>query len=293
MIKKILILLLLASTALGQNWNNPGQKPWLGQQVDRSHPCAKGLVGCWPMNEGAGNTVADLSGNGNKGEEQGDAVWLPGKFSTCRYFSGDDCIDLGTLPTLTGQDRTIIVWAAADDWSDVVNNCILNFESWGVNCFTYTTGGLDYIAWRTNSDDKRLMSMAGISDGTFHQLVCIVNSIDTIRTLYLDGISMTLGAAVGYAVLSDNYIGTRNLSDWFKGKVCNVLCYNRALSATEIALLYREPFCFMADDLPVSMMYDYSGAAPSGQVIFIQFSAIPILFITTFLLIRKRRRYVE
>ena len=40
------------------------QKPLLGKQINWSNPLAKGLVGCWVMNEGSGLFVNDYSGNG-------------------------------------------------------------------------------------------------------------------------------------------------------------------------------------------------------------------------------------
>jgi hypothetical protein len=58
-----------------------------------------------------------------------------------------------------------------------------------------------------------------------------------------------------------------------------VYIYNRALTASEIAHHYAEPFVVFKEDLSVAMMYDYAGAAPSGQVIFIQMSAIPVILI--------------
>ena len=42
-------------------------KPNLGIPINWGNPLANGLVGYWPMLEGTGNTVQDLSGNGNDG----------------------------------------------------------------------------------------------------------------------------------------------------------------------------------------------------------------------------------
>jgi hypothetical protein len=42
-------------------------KPPLGAQLDWSNPINKSLVGCWVFNEGSGNLVRDLSGNGRDG----------------------------------------------------------------------------------------------------------------------------------------------------------------------------------------------------------------------------------
>jgi len=298
MIKKILILLLLASTALGQNWNNPGQKPWLGQQVDRSHPCAKGLVACWLMNEGTGNQIQDLSGNRNNGILTNDVWWVAGKFGSALDFEGTtDHVNCGNsslfdfnatdgfsvscwfkADTVSG-DHTVVGKAASAWFLNVWNDDIqFRIETSGDAIDTYNVG--------TNAFQvEKWYHLVGVAKGT-------------TAWAYVNGVLAASGVGSGTYntdAASPVLIGANTITGQydFDGIIDNVLIYNRALSATEIALLYREPFCFMADDLPVSMMYDYSGAAPSGQVIFIQFSAIPILFITTFLLIRKRRRYVE
>ena len=44
------------------------------------------------------------------------------------------------------------------------------------------------------------------------------------------------------------------------GTFDTVTVYNRALSASEIQQLYREPFSFMQGDLPVTQMYEYAAA---------------------------------
>ena len=49
-------------------------KPRLGLRLNHNHPLAQGLVGCWVMNEGGGDKVFDLSGNGKAGTFSGNAV---------------------------------------------------------------------------------------------------------------------------------------------------------------------------------------------------------------------------
>lgn len=46
---------------------NPRMKPRLGTPLNKSHRLARGLVGCWLMNEGGGSQLFDLSGNHNTG----------------------------------------------------------------------------------------------------------------------------------------------------------------------------------------------------------------------------------
>ncbi len=48
----------------------------------------KDLVGLWAFDEGTGNKVKDLSGNGNDGTISG-AKWVDGKFGKALEFHGD------------------------------------------------------------------------------------------------------------------------------------------------------------------------------------------------------------
>lgn len=55
-------------------------KPSLGVQLDRGHPLARGLLGYWAMNEGAGRQVNDLARNnhGTSGSTVSQTVWKGG-----------------------------------------------------------------------------------------------------------------------------------------------------------------------------------------------------------------------
>ena len=39
----------------------------------------EGLVGYWPLDEGAGTATADVTGNGSDGTLTGDPTWVEGK----------------------------------------------------------------------------------------------------------------------------------------------------------------------------------------------------------------------
>ena len=80
-------------------------KPPKGAMLNRGHPLALGLVGCWLMNEGGGNIVNDLSGNGNTGVFVGDGVsWSAGKYGPGISLAGsDDYVSLGTNACILGS----------------------------------------------------------------------------------------------------------------------------------------------------------------------------------------------
>ena len=95
------------------------QKPPLGVQINRAHPLARGLIGCWLFNEGGGDKVYDLSGYCNHGTLNGFAFpatttsgWNPGRDGIGLTFDGTndyvDCAD-GDFPIGTAS-RTVEIW---------------------------------------------------------------------------------------------------------------------------------------------------------------------------------------
>ena len=63
-------------------------KPTRGILPNKSCPLSRGLVGYWPMLEGTGGKISDLSNNGNIGELTGTALWSSGLFGGCVDYDG-------------------------------------------------------------------------------------------------------------------------------------------------------------------------------------------------------------
>lgn len=71
----------------------------------------KDIAGMWTFEEGKGEVVKDLSGNGTDGEFVGDLKWAEGKFGGGLEFNGKDTwVKLGTK----GEEKTL----AALDFKD-------------------------------------------------------------------------------------------------------------------------------------------------------------------------------
>ena len=112
-----------------------------------------GLVGYWNFNEGSGNTVTDLSGNGNNGTISG-ATWstdAPAQYVNNCTATDDIIVTVNPLPTIDlGADTTLICAGTIETldagtgfvsylWSDGSTNQTLSATTAG----TYTVVGTD------------------------------------------------------------------------------------------------------------------------------------------------------
>ena len=226
-------------------------KPPLGSQIIQRDP---GLVGCWLMNEGAGNVVHDLSGNGNDGAITGSA-WAVSNRGTALNFDGSDYIELPAAADSSGQsERTLSIWFARDS---LVTTVALYSECVGVywRNTIYIRGGAGY-SWDTRDTstgdtggrDNDLDVTAPNVIGTWYNLVCVYSVSAGTKTMYLDGVllgSTATGVNPFTATASDFFrIGDDVGGGWsdYLGKVSQVAIYNRALTPSEIASLYRDPY---------------------------------------------------
>ena len=93
-------------------------KPPKGAMVNRGHNLSRGLVGLWLMNEGGGNIVNDISGNGNTGSLVADTHFVAGKFGSGIDFDGDG----GTIQVPYSSELSpstglsIVMWAYIREW---------------------------------------------------------------------------------------------------------------------------------------------------------------------------------
>ena len=81
-----------------------------GQSSARIDPAS--IAGAWLFDEGSGNTVKDISENGNDGEFVGDPQWVKGKFGEALEFNGTtDYVAVPDSPSLRITDAiTIVAW---------------------------------------------------------------------------------------------------------------------------------------------------------------------------------------
>ena len=236
-------------------------KPVLGSQLELGHPLSGGLVGCWLFNEGTGNKVFDLSGNRNHGTGVTALVWGSGKFGPSLQFGGaGDRFKIDDGFSTAGW--TIIFWAkpiniTANQYvtdGNLKRSVLLGFQNNYWNIYNYPTG---------TDTDSQMLAIANV----WQQVAYTTDNVTTQG--YING-KLQIDVVGASPIPSDNYyyVGATDVgSSAYTGQIDNMLIYNRVSIASEIALLYREPF-IMFERNPIELWVGSVGAgAPPGTIL--------------------------
>jgi hypothetical protein len=211
----------------------------------KGHPLARGLVGCWLMNEGSGIKVFDSSGNRNTGTLLNSIVWSPGWFGSCLYSDASSGrVSIGDTPSLDILGSiTVSVWikqlgAHQGGFGVIVSKRELSVA----NSYEMIVAG-DDVRFIIDTSTSAYSQAIDIPLNVWYHFVGTWNQA-TI-SLYQNGILVDSDAKTGSMsnVTTSFTIGGTNIPNYsFNGLIDNVQIWNRALSASEIAQLYREPF---------------------------------------------------
>ena len=210
--------------------------------LDKTNPLARGLGGYWPMVAGTGGKIFDISGNGQQGTING-AVWESGKNSSCLGFDGDAYVTIA--------DKVYPGYFSVVAWINSTSGNIQTILDWkddsGQNDGLWFAVDLDYYGshriYCYMDIGTAYGSGAGVfNDGQWHQ-VAVTFDGSTI-SYYLDAqLSDTDNASgVNTYTGSGSRIGSAYTGEYkFSGQIANLMMYDRALTLSHIASLYREP----------------------------------------------------
>ncbi len=219
----------------------------------------QGLVGYWSMDEGAGQTAFDASGNSNNGtlgasasSASDDPKWTKGKNGGGLKFDGkDDYVNLGQPATLFEEaNYTFIVWFKVGQdingnsgTQNLINRGSRSDILFGVADSVGTNGDLSLHYYDYSLSFHALsVGQTVWSQNDWHVVTATKDS--TIgHKIYLDGILKNSDSNT-----SDDNLASRNISigaaawipsQYFNGFIDEVRIYNRALSAAEVRYHYN------------------------------------------------------
>lgn len=227
----------------------PVIKPTRGSLLNKSHTLARGLVGCWLLNEGSGSKVFDLSGDGINGtfDAGNPPTWTPGKTGSALNFVGasDQFVDLGgNLSLLKPQTMSIVVLVKAGVVADLTG-IFDTTDAGGSNGYILATNSSKFYFYIRDSGWSIAQSGA-VSTGIWYYVVGTYDG--TTVKIYVNGVlgpTTDTASQVDYAT-NHHYVGKYTSSgSSFDGIIDHVIFYNRDLSASEIALLFRRAFCML------------------------------------------------
>ena len=235
-----------------------------------------GLVAYWPLDEAAGDTTADVTGNGSDGTFVDAPTWVAGKFGSALDFDGsDDAVNCGNQPVLdfgTGE-FAISLWLKA---ITPTGDSTL-FGKGGDHDSDALPGVRYQIMFREDDDgdiqpvldddsdkfDPDIDTYGDLLDDQWHHIVFmrIKGAGDDVTRVYIDGNEDTAYSGKGEATfpstydLSDTslfnaYIGAIThagnstpgsivLEKHYDGSIDDVAVWNRALTPDEISELWN------------------------------------------------------
>lgn len=222
--------------------------------------------GWWPMYEGSGQVVHDLSGHANHGQlgatpgvDSSDPTWIKGILfgSALRFDGQDDFVRIPDSTSLEPKDLTVSAWVRANaplGTSRTIigkgaNGCL----SASYALYTGSDGGLSFYVttpdkqyYKTGSVDQ-----SQIWNGKWHHVAGTFDG--TTAKLFVDGKlipgSVQVPGPIDYTTTTTgdtglgNYLGTCDLL--YQGDIDDVALFSQALPVdriwSAISLLFPKP----------------------------------------------------
>jgi len=156
------------------------------------------LAGYWPMHEGRGQVVHDISGMGNHGRlgssrstDGRDADWVRGLggVGSALRFDGNDYISIPDASSLHQQRLTVEVWARRDgspgQWKYLVAKGGDGCEAASYALYSSVNGGVAFYVYDGKRWWRSPQGSRAVWDGNWHH---IAGTYDGKRVrLYIDG----------------------------------------------------------------------------------------------------------
>jgi Concanavalin A-like lectin/glucanases superfamily len=165
---------------------------------------ASPLAGYWPMHEGKGQVVHDISGNGNHGRlgssrstDGRDADWVTGLFGvgSALRFDGNDYISIPDAKSLHQQRLTVEAWAKRDgspgQFKYIVSKGGDNCEAASYGLYSSINGGIAFYVYDGKKWYRSPQGSPKIWDGQWHH---IAGTYDGKKVrLFVDGFEIGTG----------------------------------------------------------------------------------------------------
>jgi len=203
-----------------------------------------GLVAAWPMDEGEGDVIADVSGNNNTGDLANGVLWNSGHLANGLYFDGkDDYVQLGSSPSLdiNGEAVTLSVWVKLKVRpGDLPSAYGPIYDSDQDSYVLYEDRGNKELRFKVTTSSGAERPGIKEEDLPLEEWLHIVGVYDGSRArIYMNGELMDEHTGLSGTVKTGQSARLgENQNSYFKGGIDDVQVYAQALSEKEINELY-------------------------------------------------------
>ncbi|MEI6892643.1 MAG: family 43 glycosylhydrolase [Pontiella sp.] len=207
-----------------------------------------GLVARWPMDDGSGDEVRDVSGYGFDAVRTG-CVWVSGYAGGALEFNGSVSDDTVLIPTAVfdtvRNGISIAFWAYGDPNQQPMNstlfaatdsngNRILNIHlPWGGSVF-----------WDAGNSDEfnRISKLATVGEykGRWNHWVFTKDAVAGTMSIFLNGTlwHSVSGNSTPIGTVADACFGSGVNTDYYEGSLDDFCIYNYALTVDQISTLF-------------------------------------------------------
>ena len=208
---------------------------------------ASGLVAYWNMDETSGATVHDLTGHGNAGTINGEALLATGLINDGVSFHGTGQATANvtvpnnsTMQFAANQSFTLSAWVLPLALRSSEETVIAKSRDQGNNYGIWINAGNQWVFRGPGGD----IVGPAVTQGAWTHVAVVQDGVAGTRTLYVNGTAQGTGAAQAGDGAGSLWMAQQNISgnfESFPGTLDEVRLYNRALAATEITNLMSTP----------------------------------------------------
>jgi len=191
-----------------------------------------GLVAMWTLDKAdiSGDTVKDVSGNGNNATIKGTLKSIPGVIGECLQFEGkaETYVEIPKMGSF--EQVSVECWAMEDQFSNIEG--IVSTWQWeaGKVHFKFESNQIQV----DKNGGGKIVSPAEVSK--WYHIVYTTDTKATKHSLYVDGKFVVDGpGGADLEKWDERRIGSEHDGRWLIGKVDEVRVYNRVLTEAEIA----------------------------------------------------------
>lgn len=227
----------------------------------------EGLVAHWSFDEGAGEVVHDLTGNGHDGSIKG-AEWVRSPRGWALRFDGaDDIVTYAKVDSMNlAGDITLAVWVKTDAGAAPNTNRVIIGDSgsgvqrnFNLRISSYNT---IMFEWADGTRNAYLQADDGYLDGAWRHLAVVADSRAMRATMYVDGVpvaSTHMPLPISPAPTPGRFSGYWSYG-CLEGELDDIRLYHRALSAAEVRALFAGEASVQVG--PVRTLFTEGGGQP-------------------------------